>query len=99
MGSTLGNPGETLRAPGLTALADAHRENAMLNPSEPVRHGRPFGELGSILRGQSRVQGRDPPVFSARITGKSLITYSSIRQHEAGCETLAAIAPKLFAKL
>lgn len=39
-----------------------------------IHRGRPFGELGSILGGQSRVQGRDPPVFSARITGKSLIT-------------------------
>ena len=70
----------------------------MLDPSETVRHGRPFGELGSILCGHSRVQGRDPPVFSAGSTGKSLITYSSIRHHEAGCKALAAIAPKVFAK-
>lgn len=39
-----------------------------------IHRGRPFGELGSILCGLSRVQGRDPPVFSARITGKSLNT-------------------------
>ncbi len=71
----------------------------MLDPAEPVRHGRPFGELGSILCGQTRVQGRDPPVFSAGSTGKSLITYSSIRHHEAEFKGLAAIALKLFARL
>ena len=39
-----------------------------------VQRGRPFGELGSILCGQSRVQERDPPAFSAGKTGKSLNT-------------------------
>ena len=53
---------------------------AALNPYRTVRHGRPFGEQCSILFAQSRVQGRDPPVFSAGNTGKSLITYSSIRR-------------------
>ena len=40
-----------------------------------IQRGRPFGEQGSILCGQSRVQGRDPPVFSAGSTGKSQTTH------------------------
>ena len=70
----VGIPGEAHGALGLTSLADAHRESAMLDPSGPVRHGRSFGELGSILCGHSWVLGRDPPVFSAGSTGKSLNT-------------------------
>ena len=96
--------GEAHRAPRGMSLADAHRESAMLDPTESIRHGRPFGELGSILCGQTRVLGRDPPVFSAGSTGKSLITYSSIRHRfglgkttsvlSAQVLTLVALKPK-----
>ena len=63
---------------------------ARLNPFESIRHGRPFGGRGSILCDQSRVQGRDPPVFSAGSTGKSLITYSSI-QHRVGLDKVTSV--------
>ena len=58
-----------------TSLADAHRESGDQS-HETIRRGRPFGEQGSILCDQSRVQGRDPPVFSAGNTGKSQTTHS-----------------------
>ena len=48
---------------------------AGLDPLESIRHGRPFGEQGSILCGHSRVQGRDPPGFWAGNTGKSQTTH------------------------
>ncbi len=63
-----------------------------------IQRGRPFGEPGSILCGQTRVQGRDPPVFSAGITGKSLITPSSIRHVVGSRKDFEAISPKVFAK-
>ena len=69
---------------------------AALNPPESVQHGRPFGELGSILCGQSRVQGRDPPAFSARNAGESLITYSSIRRRVALGKTNSVPSRKVF---
>ena len=71
---------------------------AGLNPSEQVRHERPFGEQGSILCGQTRVQGQDPPVFSARSTGKSLITYSSIRRRGRWRKRLGSAALEVFTK-
>ena len=64
-----------------------------------VQRGRPFGELGSILCGQSRVQERDPPAFSAGKTGKSLNTYSSIRHRRHWCKGLGVIRLKVFAKV
>ena len=45
-----------------TSLADAIGR-AGINPSGQTQRGRPFGEQGSTLCGQSRVQGRDPPGF------------------------------------
>ena len=65
---------------------------AALDPPETVQHGRPFGEQGSILCGQTRVQGRDPPVFLAGSTGKSLITYSSVRRW-VGLDKTTSVLP------
>ena len=69
---------------------------ARLDPSESVRHGRTFGEQGSILCGQTRVQGRDPPAFSARNAGKSLITYSSIRHRVGPSKTTSVPTAKVL---
>ena len=69
---------------------------AGLDPSESLRHGRPFGELGSILCGLSRVQGRDPPVFLAGSTGKSLITPSSIRHRNSLGKTTSVLPPQVL---
>ena len=88
--------GEAHRAPRGMSLADAHRESAMLDPTESIRHGRPFGELGSILCGQTRVLGRDPPVFSAGSTGKSLITYSSIRHRFGLGKTTSVLSAQVL---
>ena len=74
------------------SLADAHRESRARS-SWSIQRGRPFGEQGSILCGQSRVRGRDPPVFSAGSTGKSLITYSSIR-HGVGRGKTTGVLPR-----
>ena len=96
----VGIPGEAHLAPRICPL-QTPIGRARLNPPESVRHGRPFGEQGSILCGQSRVQGRNPPVFSARNPGKSLTTQSSIRHRGRRRKGGAVTAPKccLFSNL
>ena len=63
-----------------------------------IQRGRPFGELGSILSGQPRVQGRDPPAFSARNAGESLTAHSSIRPRRALAQWFGVLATKALSE-
>ena len=92
----VGIPVEAHRAPG-ERPSQTPIGRARLNPPESVRHGRQFGEQGSILCGRSRVQERDPPVFSARNPGKSLTTQSSISHRGRRRKGLAGTASKVLA--
>ena len=76
-----------------TSLADAHRESKAQS-FWSIQRGRPFGEQGSILCGHSRVQGRDPPVFSAGSTGKSQTTHSVSGTGGADARDLPSPRPK-----
>ena len=94
----VGKPGEAHLAPRICP-SQKPIGRARLDPSESVRHGRPFGEQGSTLCGQSRVLGRGPPVFSAGNTGKSLTTQSRIRHRGPPAQGSTVSAPKVLARI